>query len=85
MADKRAPELVQMLAAASARPLNAPKLALAPKVRPAQRRVEQLMGLYCRDLPAPVPRAALSIHWSRDAAPAAVFPSEQVFFCSNKF
>jgi hypothetical protein len=77
VAEKTVPELVQLLAAASQRPLNASlRLSGAPKARPSQRRVEQLMGVACRGLSRVAVRATLTIHWSREGPAVAVEQNE---------
>lgn len=53
VADKSMPELIQLLASASQRPLNASlrHSGSVVKTRPGQRRVEQLLGVHVRSLP----------------------------------
>ena len=71
--DRSQPELVQLLNQASQRPLNASRGALLrssvagmARLRPGQRRLEQVVGLALRELPRPLRRALLTLHVAPD-------------------
>ena len=72
VADKSVPEVVQLLLAASQRPLNA---RLAIKAKPSQRRIEHVLGVHCRGLSEPASK--LTLHWTSEGKPAGVFVCEQ--------